>query len=84
MDLDDFCLQTSMSGISVTEDAVNLYYFLKAKSTVSTASKVFNPASNQSQATKQNTLQCPMRVGTRQEVIFRNPSSNMWMLSVAC
>lgn len=24
-----------MSGISVTEDAVNLYYYLKAKSTVS-------------------------------------------------
>ncbi len=27
-------LQTSMSGISVTEDAVNLYYYLKAKSVV--------------------------------------------------
>ena len=27
-------LQTSMSGISVGDDAVNLYYFLKAKSTV--------------------------------------------------
>ena len=26
--------QTSMSGISVSDDAVNMYYFLKAKSTV--------------------------------------------------
>lgn len=27
-------LQTSMSGIAVTEDAVNLYYYMKAKSVV--------------------------------------------------
>ena len=27
-------LQTSMSGISVSEDAINMYYFMKAKSTV--------------------------------------------------
>ena len=29
------CMQTSMSGISITEDAVNLFYLMKAKSTVS-------------------------------------------------
>ena len=34
-------LQTSMSGISVTEDAVNLYYYLKAKSVVSVTSRYF-------------------------------------------
>lgn len=28
-------LQTSMSGIAVNEDAVNLYYYMKAKSVVS-------------------------------------------------
>lgn len=28
-------MQTSMSGICVTDDAVNLYYYLKAKSVVS-------------------------------------------------
>jgi hypothetical protein len=28
-------MQVSMSGISVSEDAVNMYYFMKAKSTVS-------------------------------------------------
>ena len=28
--------QTSMSGISVSEDAINMYYFMKAKSTVGT------------------------------------------------
>lgn len=27
-------LQKSIAGIDVTEDAVNLYYYLKAKSTV--------------------------------------------------
>ena len=30
-------VQKSMSGISVSEDAVNMYYYLKAKSTVSTS-----------------------------------------------
>ena len=30
--------QTSMSGIIVSEDAVNMYYYLKAKSTVSKCS----------------------------------------------
>ena len=30
----EYHAQTSMSGISVSDDAVNMYYFLKAKSTV--------------------------------------------------
>ena len=28
-------MQVSMSGISVSDDAVNMYYFMKAKSMVS-------------------------------------------------
>ena len=32
--LDAHCMQVSMSGISVSEDAVNLFYYMKAKSTV--------------------------------------------------
>ena len=31
-------VQVSMSGISVSEDAVNLFYYMKAKSTVRPAS----------------------------------------------
>lgn len=31
-------MQVSMSGISVSEDAVNLFYYMKAKSTVRPAS----------------------------------------------
>ena len=31
-------VQVSMSGISVSEDAVNLFYYMKAKSTVRSAS----------------------------------------------
>jgi len=34
----DCMAQTSMSGIAVSDDAVNMYYFLKAKSTVRTKS----------------------------------------------
>lgn len=37
------CVQTSMSGISVSDDAVNMYYFLKAKSTVRLVLGGFHP-----------------------------------------
>lgn len=36
-------MQTSMSGIIVSDDAVNMYYYLKAKSTVRTDKSFFRP-----------------------------------------
>ena len=37
-------MQVSMSGISVSEDAVNLFYYMKAKSTVRLAHDHFDAA----------------------------------------